>query len=96
MRQICILSVFFLSLTVWAERPDTLSLARMSGEELRDARLKESHKIVTVGDGPSAPADSVRRMVEFFYYDQFRHFQDPLAPYFMFMSKDAKLAMGLG
>ncbi len=28
--------------------------------------------------------------------DQFRHFQDPGAPYFLFMSKDAGLAMGIG
>lgn len=30
------------------------------------------------------------------YQDQFRHFQDPEAPYFMFMSKDSRLAMGMG
>ena len=31
-----------------------------------------------------------------FYYDQFRHFQDPRAPYFMLMSKTRKYAMGIG
>lgn len=40
--------------------------------------------------------DSVRRLILTFYYDQFRHSQDPDAPYFLFMSKDAKLAMGIG
>ena len=40
--------------------------------------------------------DSVRRLISSFYYDQFRHFSDPAAPYFLFMSKDAQLAMGIG
>lgn len=40
--------------------------------------------------------DSIQRIVDMFYYDQFRHFQDPAAPYFLFMSKDASLAMGIG
>ena len=31
-----------------------------------------------------------------FYFDQFRNFSDPAAPYFLFMSKDAQLAMGVG
>lgn len=34
--------------------------------------------------------------MEHFYYDQFRNFQDPAAPYFLFMSRDANLAMGIG
>jgi len=50
------------------------------------------------GDGtmPDVQSDSVRRVIDAFYYDQFRHFQDPAAPYFLFMSKDAQLAMGIG
>lgn len=39
---------------------------------------------------------SLRRQISAFYYDQFRHFQDPGAPYFLFMSKDSQLAMGIG
>lgn len=35
-------------------------------------------------------------MINMFYYDQFRHFQDPLAPYFMLMSKTHQYAMGIG
>ena len=64
--------------------------------------LKSSHKVITfggqeTGQGVSqVPVDSVRRLVDAFYYDQFRHFQDPAAPYFLFMSKDAQLAMGVG
>lgn len=61
----------------------------------------QSNKIVFI-DGRPAPeqtqqyVDSVRRVISEFYYDQFRHFQDPGAPYFLFMSKDANLAMGIG
>ena len=40
--------------------------------------------------------DSVRRRIAAFYYDQFHHFMDPGAPYFLFLSKDSKLAMGIG
>jgi hypothetical protein len=64
--------------------------------------LKSSRKVITfggqeTGQGVSqVPVDSVRRLVDAFYYDQFRHFQDPAAPYFLFMSKDAQLAMGVG
>ena len=41
-------------------------------------------------------ADSINREILEYYYDQFRGFQDPEAPYFMFMSKDAQLSMGIG
>jgi len=63
--------------------------------------LSRHHKLIYV-DGRPAPAatqayvDSVRAVISNFYYDQFRHFQDPEAPYFMFLSKDASLAMGIG
>lgn len=60
-----------------------------------------SHKVVYI-DGKAADAatqayvDSIRQRISVFYYDQFRHFSDPAAPYFLFMSKDAGLAMGIG
>lgn len=73
-----------------------MSLDTKTGDEIKMARLKGSHKILYVGDGPAVRNDSVERMIELFYYDQFRHFQDPLAPYFLLMSKDATLAMGIG
>ena len=40
--------------------------------------------------------DSINRIISQYYYDQFRGFQDPEAPYFMFMSRDSQLAMGIG
>ena len=75
-----------------------LSLATHTAEEIKTAKLKESHKIVYVGaqDEPIASQDSILHLVNSFYVDQYRHFQDPLAPYFLLMSKDAKLAMGIG
>ena len=44
----------------------------------------------------NAETDSLRRLITLYYYDQFRHFQDPDAPYFLFMSKGAGLTMGIG
>lgn len=81
------------------------SLIGAQGQKpMADAQIDStllSNKIVFV-DGKPAPADiqntvdSIRRRISMFYYDQFRHFQDPGAPYFLFMSKDAQLAMGIG
>ena len=96
MHRIWFLAVVLLPFVASALPTDTLTLANATGEELRDHKLMESHKIVSVGGEMTASQDSIRRMVELFYFDQFRHFQDPLAPYFMLMSKDAKVAMGIG
>lgn len=40
--------------------------------------------------------DSLAKLLDIFYYDQFLHFQDPRSPYFMFMSKNGDLAFGVG
>lgn len=64
--------------------------------EIEMDSIKNSHKIIFFGKGEEPGADSISDMVNAFYYDQFRHFQDPRSPYFMFMSKDAQLAMGIG
>lgn len=45
---------------------------------------------------PLPAQDSVNRLINQFYLDQFRHSQDPKIPYFIFMSKDANVAMGMG
>lgn len=75
--------------------PD-LSLDRMTADEIKNAVLQRSHKILFIGDSEQASLDSVSRTIALFYADQFRHIQDPLAPYFLLMSKDARLAMGIG
>lgn len=72
------------------------SIATLNPEQARAARLQNEQRVIFIGDGERDNPDSVAQMVAMFYYDQFRHFQDPFAPYFMLMSKDAKLAMGIG
>lgn len=65
-------------------------------------RKVASTKIMYIDGRPTdqavlqADKDSMFRVISSFYYDQFRHFQDPDAPYFLFMSKDAGLSMGIG
>lgn len=80
------------------------ALCSMGQTTLRDqqtSREIQSNKIVFIDGKPADSStqtyvDSVRQRISDFYYDQFRHFQDPGAPYFLFLSKDAQLAMGLG
>ena len=64
--------------------------------EIQIDSLKKNHQIAFIGDGNTPHPDSVRAILDKFYIDQFRHLQDPRAPYFMFMSKDSKFAMGIG
>lgn len=68
-------------------------------DALQDS-LKKSHKIIYIDGKPEKMSqeyqDSIARMIDMFYYDQFRNFSDPAAPYFLFMSKDSQLAMGIG
>lgn len=45
---------------------------------------------------PEVDNDSIESLIARFYSDQFRNSRDPEAPYFMFMSRDANLAMGIG
>lgn len=61
----------------------------------RDSLIK-SHHIMYFGEGSQPSRDSVENQILRFYVDQFRHFSDPLAPYFLFMSRDTQLAMGIG
>lgn len=61
-----------------------------------DTTLSSSKVVPIDGKVSQADVDSLQRKLLIFYYDQFRHFQDPGAPYFLFLSKDANLAMGIG
>lgn len=63
-------------------------------QALRDSLLHQSRIIVI--DGDKTASDSIRSVMDRFYADQFRHVQDPAAPYFMFLSRNANLAMGIG
>ncbi len=59
--------------------------------------MKQVHRIIQFGDSSATATPSERRaMIDNFYVDQFRQFENPSAPYFMFMSRDARLAMGMG
>lgn len=84
-----------------------LSIETLKAEDIEDAQIdkilmadqrisdmKDNTHILYAGD--ESPKDSLNRLLNIFYYDQFRHFQDPRAPYFMFLSKDGRLALGVG
>ncbi|MDE7080838.1 MAG: hypothetical protein K2O78_04195 [Muribaculaceae bacterium] len=70
----------------------------LSPDEAARRRLAEQSKVIFINgdEGSRAPRDSVESMIMRFYANQFRNSQDPEAPYFTFMSKDANLAMGIG
>lgn len=97
MKNASILTCLFtlLSLSVSAQELRSNSLVDIQ----RDSLLND-HKIIYIDGKPTEPTtqhqDSIRDLVENFFYDQFRSFSDPAAPYFLFMSRDADLAMGIG
>lgn len=76
----------------------------LRANSLVDAQKEEllrDHKIIYIDGRPENAdskehQDSIRDVVENFFYDQFQSFSDPAAPYFLFMSRDADLAMGIG
>lgn len=69
------------------------SMARLHQEEI----LEDTHPVFVNGDKDNrASADSVKSLLELFYVDQYRQFHDPQAPYFMFLTRDANVAMGVG
>lgn len=61
------------------------------------SRIADS-RFITMDGQPltKEETDSIREVMEEFYYDQFHHFDDPDAPYFMFMSRTAQLSLGIG
>lgn len=71
------------------------AIAKAPAEVQTDSLIRD-RRIITFGEGEEASPSAVDSLILNFYYDQFRHFQDPAAPYFLFMSKDAGLAMGVG
>lgn len=93
---IYILAIFFLmfGLSMRGEEISGSQEDKIKMNDIRIAEMKKSTHVLSSGDG--TPADSLEKMLNTFYYDQFRHFQDPRAPYFMFMSKSGDLALGVG
>ncbi len=80
--------------------PDSTSVGthhHPNAEEAHTQQLMHSRKVAYFGgEDNKADADSINRLIARFYYDQYRHFQDPEAPYFLMISRDATLAMGIG
>ncbi len=74
------------------------SASRPTAQEIETKKAIESTRPIFAfgGDSVEADTDSVRKLIDTYYLDQYRHFQDPRAPYFMLMSRDAHFAMGIG
>lgn len=71
--------------------------AQINAEQPTPQTTDLGHKIIYFGDSNLTPAEEAEtELMGKFYFDQFRHAHDPLAPYFMFMSRDSKLALGIG
>ena len=68
---------------------------RVDNELQRQYDITSNRHLITMGP-TTAAEDSLSRLLNIFYLDQFRHFQDPRAPYFMFLSKQGSLAFGVG
>lgn len=83
----------FVAFPLFAEERQASSLV----DERIDS-LSHSHSVIGFdGNKPTQEdVDSLSRMIESYYYNQFHHSQDPDAPYFLFLSKDAALSMGIG
>lgn len=75
-----------------------LGLHALTPREVAHEYLKNNHKVIIINaDKSERPSnDSIHRMMELFYEDQFRYATEPAAPYFMFMTKNTNLAMGIG
>lgn len=89
-----LLSILFLPYGIAAQEVDTLEVKKSAEMRRVESWIDNTHIVTSMEDG--SPTDTLGLMLERFYYDQFRHAQDPRAPYFMFMSKTGKLAMGVG
>lgn len=89
--------MFFRNIIAAASVAFGISAHATSPADIFTDSLKASHRIIPLpGSEEAVSMDSMRRVIDKFYYDQFRNFQDPAAPYFLFMSRDANLAMGIG
>lgn len=66
-------------------------------EQHIDSVINNTHIIVAGNPAASGRPDAeTTKRIYAFYLDQFRHSQDPEAPYFLLMSKERNLIMGIG
>lgn len=70
--------------------------AKSHADAMTDSLINSNKVIFLPGQEEPVSKDSIANVITRFYIDQFRNFQDPAAPYFLFMSRDASLAMGIG
>ena len=101
MKKLFLLSaLIMLAFTSMAQSGDSVANSRSLPETIALEKAIDNTRIISINPLTNKPftpqEDSVRWLISRFYVDQYRHFQDPKAPYFMFMSRDAKVAMGIG
>lgn len=75
---------------------DSTSSRTSFERDIARRRVDNTHIIYPFGEGERPTNEAARDLISIFYENQYRHSQDPLAPYFTFMSRDAKMAMGIG
>ncbi len=86
-----------LGLTLGAAALSVSAASPTVRQEAQDSLVADHHVMIIGGNEAQKPSsDSIRSLIENFYIDQFRNYQDPAAPYFLFMSHDANMAMGVG
>lgn len=95
-----ILAAVIISLPAKAQTcsADSLSAFSQLPVQQRRSDLISKVKVIPVGvaDKETVARDSMERVFSQFYVDQFRNSLDPEIPYFMLMSKNADVAMGIG
>lgn len=93
MKYIGVVAFGLLALCAQGQTPSSL----VNPEQVEQDKLIRSTQIIGLPDSAREEGrQAAYAMLEKFYSDQYRNFQDPKAPYFMFMSKNADLAMGVG
>ena len=88
------LFTLFAAVPVYAEDITDEKQDKVLISDQRISDMKDNTHVLYEGNVNTK--DSLTKLLNIFYYDQFRHFQDPRAPYFMFLSKNGKLALGVG
>ncbi len=91
--------LFSISLPIMADTIPVSDQIKHFPEKIQEQKLINQTKLIGINIPDSmltVTQDSAYKLIERFYADQFRNFQDPRAPYFMFMGKNADLAMGIG
>ncbi len=76
---------------------DSVAVPKLTPELDRRAEIVKDTRVLFFGQNKdSVSRDSVELMISRYYFDQYRNSLDPELPYFMFMGKNADVAMGIG